>query len=208
MNLFFKPPLVETRSRNILCIPFLWTQKRKWLGSPRSGPLGCHCHDLEQAILVTGFMGAPHLLALLAFLLKPETRVWFLGTAGSLQAEADEPVLWAVRKTARSGTELFAEWTHAQRGISWPAPGRNLVSVTTLQEENPLWFNRMVSWQTDGVDMETAFLNHSLHGRLRALVAVSDRITPNGIEVFDRRKLSRVLEEGWSLCMQDIKEQS
>ena len=209
MNLFFNPPKREPTVSNLLCIPFLWARRRSCLGQSRPGPLGSELFSLDRALLLTGFLGAPHLLALLPFLLGPESRVWFLGTAGSLDPEQEGPALWTVGRTCLSGTERYPEWLHAGASAYPGVPGsRNLVSVTTLQEENRLWYQRMVQWGGDGVDMETAFLNRYLGGYLQARVVVSDQITSEGIRVFERRKVVRILEEGWSLCLQEIKEQS
>jgi len=142
--------------------------------------------------LISGFVGYPHLLTLLALVAGLEdTEIYFLGSAGALQPRFRAPAALQVGEVRPSS--VFKRFSRsgalALKRFADPSfPVVSGVSVDIIQRENPAWLAEQRSLRTDIVEMELFPLRHFLRRPFHALVVLSDRVGAEGIRPFGEKE--------------------
>jgi len=152
----------------------------------------------ENMALISGFLGYPHLLTLLALVDGlPDKEIYFLGSAGAVQPKFREPAALQVGEI-RPGSifKRFSRSRSLSLKVFRDAPARfpvvSGVSVDIIQRETPGWLATQRSLRTDIVEMELFPLRCFLRRPFHALVVLSDRVEPAGIRPFvDKQKFQR-----------------
>lgn len=176
----FFPRLLSASDR-LLLIPYChhrayWSEY-EGQARRRQSLLGARVLDFERFSVLTGFMGYPHLLTVLAGIAGwREKRLYFLGTAGCLD-DSPLPDLVTV-----SSVRITPELAGAFPGLAMdmtplPAyPARSVVTVDIAQRETTDWAQAARSRLEQRVEMELAPLRF-LYGRpFTSLLVGSDRV--------------------------------
>jgi hypothetical protein len=148
---------------------------------------------LDNMALISGFLGYPHLLTLLALVDDlPGKEIYFLGSAGALNPRWQEPTVLQVQ--AIHSSSIFNRFSK-KNGLALdafsasPFPGANGVSVDIIQRETPAWLAAQRTKKIDFVEMELFPLRWFLRKPFHALVVLSDKVEPTGIRPFvDKQK--------------------
>ncbi|HSQ35633.1 MAG TPA: hypothetical protein VLQ89_06555, partial [Candidatus Binatia bacterium] len=150
----------------------------------------------ERMAVVSGFIGYPHLLTLLAMIDGLENKeIYFLGSAGAIDPRWQEPAVLQV--SAIRSSSVFKRFSRKNSLALDAFPGRTFpaatgVSVDVIQRETPSWLAAQRREKTDFVEMELYPLRWFLDRPFRALVVLSDRVEPSGIRPFkDKKKFQR-----------------
>lgn len=141
-------------------------------------------------MVISGFLGYPHLFTLLALVAGlQEKEVYFLGSAGALAPRFREPAALQVTEVVPSG--VFTRFTRralALKRFAGPAfPAARGVSVDVIQRETPAWLAAQRARRADVVEMELFPLRWFLGRPFHALVVLSDRVEAAGIRPFGDR---------------------
>ncbi len=165
--------------------------------------LGSEWMNGEGMTVISGFMGYPHLLTLLAFVdLARVEKISFLGTAGTLGPERC-PGLVHVKGVWSSGPlRTFSRRPYLELGGE-TFPGVETVrgvSVDMIQRETPEWLKRQRHRGAGIVEMELFPLRARIKKPVTALMVLSDRVTQRGIIPFtDRNAMSGAFLRGWQI---------
>ncbi len=179
-------PFISARlktSERLLLIPFCH-HRRQWAEScktarSRRAFLGAELVDFDRLTILTGFMGYPQLLTILAGIENWwDKRLFFLGTAGTLGDEA-LPDLVTVSSVIMTAELASAFGSGALDMIPLARyPARRVVTVDLPHRETSRWVQAMRSLAVDRVEMELYPLRY-LYGRpFSALLVGSDRVDP------------------------------
>lgn len=147
---------------------------------------------LENMAVLSGFMGYPHLLTLLALVADlADKEVYFLGSAGALAPRFREPAAVQVGEI-RPGP-VFTRFSRSaalqlKTFAGAPFPVVSGVSVDIIQRENPAWLARQRALRTGIVEMEIFPLRWFLGRPFQALAVLSDRVRPAGIQPFAEKE--------------------
>ncbi len=142
----------------------------------------------ENLAVISGFIGYPHLLTLLAWVADlAEKEVFFLGSAGALTSRFREPA--AVQVGEIRPASIFKRFSRAaalplKKFSSGAFPVVSGVSVDLIQRETPAWLTEQQSLRTDIVEMELFPLRWFLKKPFHALVVLSDQVEEKGILPF------------------------
>jgi hypothetical protein len=145
----------------------------------------------DDHAVISGFLGYPHLLTLLALVGDlAEKEVFFLGSAGALAPRFREPAALQVKEIMPSAVfKRFSGSTLALKHFpdrSFPAVRG--VSVDMIQRETPAWLARQRARRADFVEMELFPLRWFLGRPFHAMVVLSDRVESTGIRPFAARE--------------------
>lgn len=146
----------------------------------------------ERMAVVSGFIGYPHLLTLLAMIDGLEHKeIYFLGSAGAIDPRWQEPaVLQAGAIRPGAVFKRFSEKKSLPLLVfpDSPFPRATGVSVDIIQRETPAWLAARRREKTDFVEMELFALRWFLQKPFQALVVLSDRVEPDGIRPFSNKQ--------------------
>jgi hypothetical protein len=167
--------------QRLLLIPFChhrraWSSYRdKALRNKRF--LGAEILDFERFTIITGFMGYPHLLTLLAGVADwRESDLFWLGTAGVLD-DVSLPDLSTVSSVVMT-PELRTAWPGPSLDmLAFPGlPARVVVTVDVPHRETLDWQNAMRQEGADRVEMELYPLRRVYGRPFTAWLVGSDRV--------------------------------
>lgn len=171
--------------------------------------MNCDFLLFDNYTVICGFMGYPHILALLEFIDNVRDKnIYFLGTAGSLNETFNSPVSLAVEEIY--SCELL---DHFCQHTSLPLtlhPGWNLesvkgVSVDIIQRETPAWLREQKQRGMDFVEMELFPLRAYLDKPFHAIVITSDLLKETGVHMFrDRDALLKEFLDSYELIIKTI----
>jgi hypothetical protein len=165
----------------------------------------------ENMALISGFLGYPHLLTLLALVDGlPGKEIYFLGSAGAIDPRFSEPEALQVGEI-RPGS-IFKRFSNSRplplkvfTGSPAPFPAVSGVSVDIIQRETPSWLATQRSLHTGIVEMELYPLRWFLRKPFHALVVLSDRVEPTGIRPFaDKQKFQREFAAAFNFIVNRI----
>ena len=166
----------------------------------------------ENRALISGFVGYPHLLTLLALVAGLEdTEIYFLGSAGTLQPRFRGPQALQVGEVRPSS--VFKRFSRSgalalKRFADSSFPVVSGVSVDIIQRENPAWLAEQRSLRTDIVEMELFPLRHFLQRPFHALVVLSDRVEASGIRPFaDKPRFQEEFQRAFQAITRHIENQ-
>ncbi len=179
-ELSFFPRRIEVRQR-LLLIPSCHHRSRwKEISSRAESKrhfLGAELVHFDDFTVLTGFLGYPHLLTLLAGIDSwREKSLFFLGTAGVLD-DGDLPDIVCVSSVSITpelapsfvGEELLMEPT--DRLVS-----KRVVTVDLPHRESPEWLSRVRKNGAERVEMELYPLRFFYRRPFRALLVGSDKL--------------------------------
>jgi hypothetical protein len=159
-------------------------------------------------MVISGFLGYPHLFTLLALVAGlQEKEVYFLGSAGALAPRWREPAAVQVTEVIPSGVfTRFARRALALKRFAGPAfPAVRGVSVDVIQRETPAWLAAQRARRADIVEMELFPLRWFLGRPFRALVVLSDRVEATGIRPFgDKGRFNQEFQRAFQAITRTI----
>jgi hypothetical protein len=146
----------------------------------------------EKAAMLSGFIGYPHLLTLLQLIADlPDKKIYFLGTAGTINPRFKEPTALQVSKIYSSSIfKRFSGKSSFPLKV-FPAgsfPSVRGVSVDIIQRETQGWLTEQRLKKIAIVEMELFPLRWFLQKPFHALVVLSDRVEPSGIRPFNEKQ--------------------
>lgn len=147
----------------------------------------------ENMAVISGFIGYPHLLTLLALVAGlADKEVYFLGSAGALAPRFREPQALQVGEIRPSS--IFKRFSRAAAlPLKKFSPGTfpvvSGVSVDVIQRETLAWLGEQRALKTDIVEMELFPLRCFLQKPFHALVVLSDRVEKKGISPFREKEI-------------------
>ena len=202
----FSPPSVSVQPHLLLIPRFIDPALRKKVRGQSAQcqrRLGSEWVNGEGMTVISGFMGYPHILTLLAFVdLARVEKISFLGTAGTLGPERS-PGLVHIEGVWSSGPlRTFSRRPYLElEGETFPGVETvRGVSVDMIQRETPEWLKRQRQRGARIVEMELFPLRAKIKKPITALMVLSDRITHRGIIPFtDRNAMSEAFLRGWRL---------
>ncbi len=199
-RLLFNPDKIDLPPHLIL-IPQFWdTDYFNQLKKKAAGTfnlLNSNVLLFDHYTVIVGFLGYPNILTILEFIERvKEKEVYFLGTAGSMNEEINEPISLNV-VTIYSSAIL----NYLSPRKSFPLKifaSDNLrkakgVTVDIIQRETSSWLKEQVQLGMDFVEMEIFPLRVYLEKPFHAIVVTTDILRETGVEVFKDKK--RVKEE-------------
>lgn len=206
----FFPRRIEVR-RRLLLIPSchhrsVWVEVSRRSDS-RHSFLGAELFHFDGFTVLTGFMGYPHLLTLLAGLDGwKEKTLFFLGTAGVLD-DGDLPDIVCASSVAISPELVFGfsgeELSMATAEGLMP---KRVVTVDLPHRESSDWLRRVREEGLERVEMELYPLRY-LYGRpFRALLVGSDRVG-KGFAPLRRKLLEERFAEAFEMIMEMLNEE-
>ena len=146
----------------------------------------------ENMAVISGFIGYPHLLTLLALVADlADKEVYFLGSAGALAPRFRQPLALQVGEI--HGSSVFSRFARAgalplKTFAGRPFPVARGVSVDLVQRETPSWLAAQRRRGIDIVEMELFPLRWFLGRPFQALVVLSDRVRATGILPFPEKE--------------------
>lgn len=201
-------PSAET----LLLIPYChhrlqWSQLTARSRS-RQSIMGSELIHFDRLSILTGFMGYPQMLTLLAGIESwREKRLCFLGTSGVL---GDQPLPDLVTVSSVSITPelrpLFPDFTLDMLPLN-DLPAEALVTVDLPHRETPQWLEATIRTGIKRVEMELYFLRLFYGRPFWALLVGTDRQCPG--EPAERAEYSKIREtfnEGFQQLMEVIDE--
>lgn len=160
--------------------------------------------------VLTGFLGYPDLLTLLAFIADwPAKRLVLLGTAGALDSRFAAPAIVQVEAIAASPPlRVFASHSPLDMeligGAPWPAV--HAVSVDLPQRETRSWLAAQRRGGRAAVEMELFPLRAFLGRPFPALLVFSDAVEAAGIRPFARESVCTEMARAFTFLMMSIQE--
>jgi hypothetical protein len=146
----------------------------------------------EKTAVISGFMGYPHLLTLLALVADlADKEIYFLGSAGAVAPRFRAPQALQVGEIHPSS--IFKRFCRVG-GLPLKTFGHDSfpvargVSVDMIQRETPAWLAVQRLKKIDFVEMELFPLRWFLRKPFHALVVLSDRVEPSGIRPFSEKQ--------------------
>jgi hypothetical protein len=159
-------------------------------------------------VVISGFLGYPHLFTLLGLLAELEKKeVYFLGSAGALAPRFREPAALQVAEVIPSSLfKHFGRRALALKKFAGPAfPAVRGVSVDIIQRETPAWLAEQRRRRADIVEMELFPLRWFLGRPFHALVVLSDRVQRTGIRPFaDREQFNKEFTRAYQAITRTI----
>ncbi|MCX6558516.1 MAG: hypothetical protein NTW95_13980 [Candidatus Aminicenantes bacterium] len=165
----------------------------------------------DNMALISGFLGYPHLLTLLALVDGlPDKEIYFLGSAGAIRPRFKEPAALQVGEI-RPGS-VFKRFSTSRSLLLKVFPDAQArfpvvcgVSVDIIQRETKGWLAAQRAMRTDIVEMELFPLRWFLRKPFHALVVLSDRVEPTGIRPFaDKQKFQREFAAAFDYIVRQI----
>jgi hypothetical protein len=211
-RILFKPKKIEIPT-NLVLIPQFWdTEYFQHLKDKANGTLELLKSDLllfDDYTVIVGFLGYPNILTILEFIKDvKEKEIYFLGTAGSMNEEIDEPT--ALNVEAIYSTALlsyFSEWKSFRMKLF---DSNNLrkakgVTVDIVQRETPSWLKEQVHLGMEFVEMEIFPLRAYMEKPFHAVVVTTDILRESGVEVFpDKKQLKEEFVKSYELIVETI----
>jgi hypothetical protein len=159
-------------------------------------------------MVISGFLGYPHLFTLLALVAGLEEKeVYFLGSAGALAPRFREPAALQVTEVVPSAVfTRFSRRALALKRFAAPAfPAVRAVSVDIIQRETPAWLAAQRARRAEVVEMELFPLRWFLGRPFRALVVLSDRVEATGIRPFgDKDRFNQEFQRAFQAITRTI----
>jgi hypothetical protein len=163
----------------------------------------------ENMAVISGFIGYPHLLTLLALIAGlADKEIFFLGSAGAINPRLEEPAALQVNRIFSSS--VFKRFS-LKSGFPLKVfpegsfPGVSGVSVDIIQRETHGWLAEQQSKKIDIVEMELFALRWFLQKPFHALVVLSDRVEAAGIRPFaDKQKFQSEFAGAFNYIIQHI----
>ncbi len=145
----------------------------------------------EYAV-ISGFLGYPHILTVLEYIEDvKEKEIYFLGTAGSMNEEINQPI---PMQTGEIFSSAVLDHFHAEKSFEMKLfPNSHMrtvtgVTVDIIQRETVPWLKEQKERGIDFVEMEIFPIRAYLDKPFHALVVSSDLLRESGIQVFKNRK--------------------
>lgn len=210
-ELLFHPRRMEIPSKLVLVPQFPAREYYQELKDRANRCFDMNCDFLffDEYTVICGFMGYPHILALLEFIDHVRDKeIYFLGTAGSLNETYDAPISLAVTEI-HSCALLDHFCPHTSLPLT-PHPDWNLesargVSVDIIQRETPAWLRQQKARHMDFVEMELFPLRAYLEKAFHAIIVTSDLLTEKGIHMFtDRKALVQQFLDSFELIIKTV----
>jgi hypothetical protein len=160
----------------------------------------------QHSCTLTGFLGYPDLLTLLAFIAGlPGKRIYLAGTAGALAPRVMAPAVVQVASIAatpplRSLSRRSPLEMETIPAAPWPAV--KAVSVDLAQRETRPWLAAQRREGRQAVEMELFALRAFLGRPFPALLVFSDAVEPGGIRPFARSRVRQELARAFAFLME------
>lgn len=212
-KILFNPQKLELPEHLVL-IPQFWD--KGYYETLKKSAFGCinllHSDLLifENYSVIVGFLGYPHILTLLEFIMDIRLKqVYFLGTAGSLNETINYPMPLEVEEIY--STEILEHFSPEKCFPLKSLNSGNLrkakgVTVDIIQRETPSWLRTQVMRGIDFVEMELFPLRSYLQKPFHAVVVTSDILKESGIVEFpDKKGLQREFVNSYELIVRKIK---
>lgn len=211
-RLLFNPKKIDLPP-NLVLIPQFWdTDYFTQLKKKAAGTFELLKSDVllfDNYTVIVGFLGYPNILTILEFIAGvKEKEVYFLGTAGSMNEEINEPIslnVETIYSTAIlnyfSTQKLFPLKIFDSDNLR-KAKG---VTVDIIQRETPSWLKEQKQLGMDFVEMEIFPLAAYLEKPFHAIVVTSDILRERGVEVFqDKKRLKEELVKSYELIVKKV----
>jgi hypothetical protein len=163
----------------------------------------------ENLAVISGFIGYPHLLTILALFAELEKKdIYFLGSAGAIHPRFSGPTTLQVSEICSSS--IFIRFSGKSRlplkvFPDGPFPGVRGASVDIIQRETTTWLAAQRLKKIDIVEMELFPLRWFLRKPFHALVVLSDRVEASGIRPFtDKQKFQREFKSAFDYIIAHI----
>lgn len=159
--------------------------------------------------VIVNFLGYPHVFTVMEFINDiREKEIFFLGTAGSLNPEINEPEPFVVDEI--HATDFLQNFGSSLNYKLKPLPDSGLskargVTVDIIQRETVDWLRLQVKKELDFVEMEIYPMRVYLEKPFTAIVVTTDLISEEGIRVFpDKKKLASEFTRSYELILKTI----
>jgi hypothetical protein len=211
-SLLFNPDKIGLPP-NLVLIPQFWdTDYFIQLKKKAAGTFELLKSDVllfDNYTVIVGFLGYPNILTILEFIEGvKEKDVYFLGTAGSMNEDINEPMPLNV-ETIYSTAIL--NYFSPQKSFSLKIfTSDNLrkakgVTVDIIQRETPSWLKEQKQLGMDFVEMEIFPLAAYLEKPFHAIVVASDILRETGVKVFqDKKRLKEEFVKSYEFIVKKV----